>query len=1172
MLALKKGFYFSLEALFAVILLLGVTLLLSRTYVFSVSRGTDDTTTMDIMKILSEIKVNQIENDYVISLIKNETILDYDISVLELIGKLWIEEKKDLSQKITQEILLNYLNYNDNVEISIQDNNSFVTIFKTQNITNNSRVIQNSRMISGIEMRKPIEGFTSKSILKNIKGKTAFEFAFFGGFVGQGNITRYMKITGFDDIKKIYFEGDIKNSFELFINKQKCNTSEYTQGYFFGVVENETVSSFDFTDCKNFIVEGNNNITLVFDNSDVNNSYVGGGFLQVDYTISEMSFYEKDTKTYLPEISGIINLFTGVNFENDLEELNIYLKHKNNYSIFFNLGNKTIYESNSTNNTYQEILINDSYLSSILNYSKFNSKTIPLRIGTKNFTNRGNIKKYGNGDAVLVTDVSGSMNWDFVSSNTGVLRYCDDTQIYDDSSRRISVAKCINNDFVDSMLLGIEGNRVGLTSYESSLSSYLELGNNITSIKNEINDYIANGGTCIACGIKKAQELLKESEILFSTGTNFYYNYSDFELVDTNGNYWYEDTFDYSGFYSGNTPMGQGYSDINTSVTGAFDKYFFKKSFTIDNSTIVIPQLYLAVDDKATVYINDKLIYNDSISHSRNYWNVIDDIAFIFYKDDFENGLSDWVMDSNNDGGYVGITNEYYSPNNAVEFYGDGYAQNNIWIQQEFDLSSLTEPFIEMYVSYEDTESTDRFFIDIFDGEWHTIYSDYEDNNKFWFYHSTRDDFSKIKVSIADYDLSSPVIIRLRSEVVHDPRWDSIVVDDFAIRDYDVLKEGTNIVSAMVESVDLDMFFDMQISKIDTSREKAMVVMSDGDANYCYSESGTWNCNDNYAKEQAIEFACEAHQKYGIKIYAVAFSQEAEENTLMQIAACDNSSNYFKSNNVTGLMEIYDYISQEMLKEMTIAQTQNFDIIGNFSNSFLSGESYIESKYNTSENIDSYGKIKLDFVQKINKTNPVINIPSNLEIVDAKVTSYSDKYWTSEVIFNGAVIYNISEFNSNYTNLGDPFIINIRTDLIQDSNEIIIKSRDISGNTTFISNNNSFIYTGLLDISTSYTNALEKNEGCSWEVETELGNVLNFSVPKTYSGIKNCSYTSANIIYDADDSIDTAVYGLLKGLDLNSNGKIIVDFTQDDLEIYFMSVSKVPYMWGPTIVKVKTWD
>ncbi|MBW3001119.1 hypothetical protein KY341_04545, partial [Candidatus Woesearchaeota archaeon] len=87
----------------------------------------------------------------------------------------------------------------------------------------------------------------------------------------------------------------------------------------------------------------------------------------------------------------------------------------------------------------------------------------------------------------------------------------------------------------------------------------------------------------------------------------------------------------------------------------------------------------------------------------------------------------------------------------------------------------------------------------------------------------------------------------------------------------------------------------------------------------------------------------------------------------------------------------------------------------------------------------------------------------------------------------------------------------------------------------------------------------------------------NKSIPEGYSGSNRCSYTAANHTladgaYDPNDAYDIAVYKLLRALDYDDNGKVFVNLDAADIEIVLTTVSSVPYLWGPTLVKARVWQ
>ena len=144
--------------------------------------------------------------------------------------------------------------------------------------------------------------------------------------------------------------------------------------------------------------------------------------------------------------------------------------------------------------------------------------------------------------------------------------------------------------------------------------------------------------------------------------------------------------------------------------------------------------------------------------------------------------------------------------------------------------------------------------------------------------------------------------------------------------------------------------------------------------------------------------------------------------------------------------------------------------------------------------------------------------------------------------------------------------------LASGNNSFYIRTGDNPDNTTGCSLNNTFIYTGLVSSSVSYSDVLPKAVGCTWSIETEDSGFFTASVPSTYSGAKSCTFSAALMSFDAEDSVDKAVFDLLSNLDFDDNGKININIQEQDLEIEALWVSQVPYLWGPAIAEVRVWQ
>ncbi len=125
---------------------------------------------------------------------------------------------------------------------------------------------------------------------------------------------------------------------------------------------------------------------------------------------------------------------------------------------------------------------------------------------------------FGNGTSsnptstVILTDVSGSMNWMFNLNAWGTDRSCTDDLIFDNSSRRISLARCLQNGInnsetefggiIHSLLNNSPDNLVGLSMFETNGNIVSFLTNDENSLKTLAGGYSAGGATNIQSGLE----------------------------------------------------------------------------------------------------------------------------------------------------------------------------------------------------------------------------------------------------------------------------------------------------------------------------------------------------------------------------------------------------------------------------------------------------------------------------------------------------------------------------------------------------------------------------------------------------------------------------------------------------------------------------------------------
>ncbi len=358
---------------------------------------------------------------------------------------------------------------------------------------------------------------------------------------------------------------------------------------------------------------------------------------------------------------------------------------------------------------------------------------------------------------------------------------------------------------------------------------------------------------------------------------------------------------------------------------------------------------------------------------------------------------------------------------------------------------------------------------------------------------------------------------------------------------------------------------------------KFIVVLSDGEPTaYCGGgiHDYTGSTGDNTRSQNDAIAAAQQACADNITVYAIGFgeSMSATGHSVMQQIAC-NSSLYYNATNVSALAQIYENISNQILVAANYS-SQTLSIVGNYSVAHLYNGSYVDLYFEPLVLTSNQGKISLTFESdQFGGCSATVPIPGGIDILDAYVTSFSSKHWTKLVTANGVVVFNLSDYGSDYILLGDPFLIQIPTTTLIPgaNNSIVLQVGDSPTNDSVCSLNNTLIYTILINASTPRSETFEIADGCNWTIESETDLTSQLLIPIDYTGSNQCNYTSTSVVYNAYDAYDSATYHLLVQLDPDNNGKVLVDLTEADLEITITLVSGVPYLWGPTTVSMRAW-
>ncbi|HLC59625.1 MAG TPA: hypothetical protein VJH34_03815 [archaeon] len=425
----------------------------------------------DAINVLSTLKTFDVKDKPTIkNLIDTGFLKDADMNktVLDLIGSLWFNTNYTIAANITNEVLGNLVK-DFCFNLTTSDGQ---TIYSSCSTSSNIVTVK-EKIVSGYQIGKPVEGFVARARATQVAKNTS-SYAYFGGFIGQGNITRNVTINNMTAILEAYMEMYAGGSFNLYINGNYSGI--YTPSYQQMRADNWTVcnTTYNPSICSNFR-EGENQLRFVFT---ANDSYIGGGFFRTIYNTTILTDTQNNSIYYFPGIEGLINVFDSLYVPGILNSMSAYIHFKSNYTTFLTIANSTIWENASGGIDKYITISNADIIGNItrdgLSYSNFSKTTVPIRIGLRNVSF---ITGSNPAHVALSTDVSGSM-----------------------SGSPLAEAKAADKDLV-TIVLDNPDNLVAINNYSTSIRGVESLTTNELYLNNSIDSYIATGNTCICCGI-----------------------------------------------------------------------------------------------------------------------------------------------------------------------------------------------------------------------------------------------------------------------------------------------------------------------------------------------------------------------------------------------------------------------------------------------------------------------------------------------------------------------------------------------------------------------------------------------------------------------------------------------------------------------------------------------
>jgi len=1103
----KRGAFFSTDALIALIIILSV-LLVS----FPVSNYVKPKVDIhsDILYSLSTLKVGEVDNAYVRSLIASGQVRDENKNLLEQIGEFYVRNLT-LAREVANEVL-GELDTKENIGIWYGDDLIFSNNKTPYASVRDVDVVR--QIVSGVEVGQNITGFSARAFLSS---DMRTDYHYFGGYVGDGNISLLVDYSG-----NISDEGRMElvivsstgaGTFDFYVNNVSV-------GNFATSPSPDEPVSYPFS-TVNF-ASGDNILEFKGENL-----YIAGGYVKVSYR-SDVEFGTDNQTYYFPGIDGLINLYDSFYIPNDLQSMDVSLHMDTNYTVFLNFGNVTVFSG--TTNGEETLNFSNATLSGILDYGSFEGENIPLRLGLLNASYLGITKDI---DVFSVTDLSGSMddNCDGCNEITCAEAECRDYTDPVNPGCGICDAKDANYLLVD-MILNTTGNRVGLVGYDSIADPnfYHPLSIDDVSLKAEAATWDASGSTCICCGVDKAIEGFLEGV----SRDLIYYKFDG-------------DILDFSGSGNDGTVTGSpGYvSGLNNSALefNGIDEYVSSGDVGYsDNGTIAF-------------WFKLKEDFDSSVPVTQGLWSKYidgDNDAFIALKGgdmgggSGSDGLIQVKLEDPSGATYVATTTNSWIADTwyhfalvwnpgAVRVYVDGIGEN-----------SASGSRIISYVADNDFGRSEFEAFNM-DGPRYL-------------------NGSLDEVRVYSRALSSSEISDLADNTPSCGN-DNVEVGEAC--------EGTGNVSCIgggfvgvKECGSCEYVRDCAEDDI----FRSMVVMSDGQA--------TRGCTGDYADsvdaQEAIDKSLVACSNYGIVVHSIGFGADVDNVTLLAIADNGCCGGYYYST-ATNLSDVYQQVATSILTEYT---EQTIIASGGAALTTVYPDSKIDFVYSKPD--VSYGLVMTLERGFDDAFGGSFEVPAGAIPISTNIVSYSGPLWTTGVEINGNTLLNLSEYGEDYLFLGDPY-------QVTDMDSIVIPGAVNYANvTTGVSSDNSsqpgssynkIIYV-IAKNASSYSSIKPIASGCNWSIQVEDNSTVDVGVPFDYSGSDYCYYNMTTDVLDPigewgaienqNDAFQLAALDLLQQLDLDSNGKVDILFTDQDLQITLSEIEGIPFSYY-TEVQVRRW-
>ncbi len=1096
-------------------------------------------------------------------------------TVMEAVGELWAAGNESLARNLSQAVFAEVLPARFGAAVAVEGE----TVYNSSEPDPERFLAASRRFVSGVNKSAPATGCIARAMVSNIAGKNEHEYAFFGGFTGQGNVTVFLE--GFPEnasFKAIELEANAASDFRLYVNGFDC-------GLFSAGTGNYSVSSWEVTDsdCLDALdSSGGNYLDFNFTGDELSEKFFGGGFVDVVYEVDELVPPVRDTqRVYLQGIDGLPNYYSSFFVPGSLESINASLHFYNNYTSYFRVGNTTLMHDNGSDEA-QTVFIPNSEFASFFSFDELSGETVPIRFEV--FANATG--ETGHADIVLITDVSGSMRWRMDSGNNGAQRACSDSELYDDDSERLSVAKCVDKDFIQAILEGV-GNQVALVSFSSSVVNYTNFTNNSGYLNDTIDDYYANGGTCIACAINQARELLANSG---PNRTRYVIVMSD-GVATVRATETCTPAFRDVDFYNGSAAVAvgdDGYSLVWNGSGWGYEYVGSNSDFYAVSATLWEEAFAVRSSGRVYDWDGDSWGYYDDVG-----WPALYGVDVLDPSTGFAVGSSGHVYEwdsSGNDWDWFDDTgyNTFYDVDvfdDSIAFASSNYGDVYEWDSSgnDFDLAMDGPSWLDLYAVAVASDSLAFAF-----GESGRVY---EWDGASWSYREDKGSNSFRDAEL--YGESFGVAVGDNGWIYHwdGDSWDSVsspVSSDV----YGVAVYNSSLAKAVTRNGEVLSWDGSSWSvefDYDCDNGNETAGRSCGDSSSCYLSS---SC----PADNAVNSACWSRDEYNATVYSVGFGPVSSCNfaneTLNAIAECGNGT-YFTSSNASALADFYRSLARTIVRASN--ESQVLRLSGSI-NATLYPDSFIEYSFEPEQAEYSYGDLSLTI-----ESLPLVScsqdlfVPEQVKVDELLATSYSYSYWTHDVRLQNSLTggeesaFNLSVYGSDYGELGDPFKVYFNSSRIASGEDNYFDVRTGSApaqDSPECSTDNRIIYRGRVNAQVNYSSIFPACEArnatiyydldydgvADGFVETSIGGSLpsageEFVSPEEFNSTHNGIDDALQRLLDKINFVNDYPSSPSGAIDNPVNLRL-----EDEIGSVVLVGQNVPFLWGPAEVTVMVWS